>query len=334
MLRIGLIGCGYMGGMHSACYKAIENAQVVAVADIREEKAEEIAKVHGAKIYSNGVDLINHAEVDVVDICLPTYLHTEHAVMAMKNGKDVFIEKPVCMTRAEGALLLKTQEETGAKVQIGQVIRLWDEYVWLKEAADRKEYGEIQTAVFKRLSPTPTWGWENWLHDAKRSGSMALDLHIHDVDYMRHLMGEPKTFHSSVMRNEKGIIEQIFTTFDYDSDAVVTVEGCWDYPADFPFEMSFRIKFEQATVVLDGDGLTVYPKEGGKIRPEIKPAFEGDNEIGGNLSSLGGYYNELKYFIDRLSANELPVAAPLSEGVKSVDLVLKEIESVGGAQKS
>ena len=54
MLKIGLIGCGFMGGMHSACYKVIENVQVVAVADVRREKAEEIAKVHGAQIFASG----------------------------------------------------------------------------------------------------------------------------------------------------------------------------------------------------------------------------------------------------------------------------------------
>lgn len=332
MLKVGLIGCGFMGGMHSACYNAIDGVEVVAVADIRAEKAEEIAKLHNAKIYSTGNELIENADVDVVDICLPTFLHTEHAVKAMKAGRNVFIEKPVCMSPEEGALLLATEKETGAKVQVGQVIRSWDEYVWLKETADKKIYGEIQSAVFKRLSSKPTWGWENWLHDAKRSGSMALDLHVHDVDFMRYLMGEPDGLHSNAVRNEKGIIEQIFTTFTY-GDAAVTVEGCWDYPADFPFEAGFRVKFEKATVVLDVNGLAVYPIEGGKIVPELKPSFEGDNNIGGNISSLGGYYNELKYFVEKLNAGEELTIAPLAEGVKSVELVLSEIASVGGAQK-
>ena len=196
MLKVGLIGCGFMGGMHSACYKEIDGVEVVAVADIRAEKAEEIAKVHNAVIFNNGEDLINNAAVDIVDICLPTFLHTSHAVMAMEKGKNVFIEKPVCLTNEEGKLLLETQNKTGAKVQVGQVIRLWDEYKWLKGVYDKKEYGEVKTAVFKRLSSTPTWGWDNWLHKAECSGSMALDLHIHDVDFMRYMMGEPDSFYS------------------------------------------------------------------------------------------------------------------------------------------
>lgn len=331
MLKVGLIGCGFMGGMHSACYKEIGGVEIVAVADVRPEKADEIAKIHNAKVFATGMDLIANADVDVVDICLPTYLHTEHAVAAMKAGKNVFVEKPVCLNKGEGELLLKTEKETGAKVQVGQVIRLWDEYVWLKGVADSGEYGKIQSAVFKRLSNVPTWAWEGWLHDASKSGSVALDMHIHDVDFMRYLMGEPKDFNSSVVRNEKGCIEQIFTTFRYD-DAAVTVEACWDYPQDFPFQGAFRVKFEKATAVLDGNGLTVYFKDGGQTKPEIKPSFEASNDIGGNVSSLGGYYNELKYFVDKLNAGEELTVAPLSEGIKSAELVFSEIESVGGAQ--
>lgn len=332
MLKVGLIGCGFMGGMHAACYNVIEGVEIVAVADVRKEKAEEIAKVNNAQIFSTGMELIENADVDIIDICLPTFLHTEHAVAAMKKVSNVFVEKPVCMTEEEGELLLKTQKETGAKVQVGQVIRLWDEYVWLKEQYDKREFGKIKSAVFYRLSSTPTWGWENWLHDAGKSGSMALDLHIHDVDFMRYLMGEPESLVSRAVRNEKGIIEQIFTTYTY-GKASVSVEGCWDYPADFPFSAGFRVKFEKATAVLDSSGLAVYYNDGGQSRPEIKPAFEASNDIGGNLSSLGGYYNELKYFVDKITANEELVVAPLCEGVKSVNLVLKEIESVGGAQK-
>lgn len=331
MIKIGLIGCGFMGGMHSACYNVINGAKVVAVADVRPEKAEEVAKVHNAEIYETGEDLIAEADVDVVDICLPTYLHTNHAVLAMKAGKNVFLEKPVCLTKEEGELLLKVQEETGAIVQVGQVIRMWDEYVWLKEAADSGKFGKIHTAVFKRLSSYPTWAWDNWLHQGDKSGSMALDMHIHDVDFMRYLMGEPESFVSNATRDNTGMIEQIFTTFKY-KDSVANIECSWNYPVDFPFTAQFRVMFDNATVVNGADGLWVYHKHGGSEKIVIEPSFQSDNNIGGNISSLGGYYNELRYFIDKLNAGEPPVVAPLSEGIKSVNLTLSEIESVGGAQ--
>ena len=98
MLKVGLIGCGFMGSMHANCYNNIADAKVVAVADLRREKAEELAKISGAEIYATGKELIEKADVDVIDICLPTYLHAEHAMLAMDKVKYVFVEKPVTLT--------------------------------------------------------------------------------------------------------------------------------------------------------------------------------------------------------------------------------------------
>ena len=81
MLKVGLIGCGFMGAMHANCYRNIDGVQVVAVADIRREKAEALAE--GAAIYGDGLELIEQADVDIIDICLPTFLHAKYALAAM-----------------------------------------------------------------------------------------------------------------------------------------------------------------------------------------------------------------------------------------------------------
>ena len=334
MIKVGLIGCGFMGGMHAACYEALgEKVKVVAVADVRAEKADAMKEKFGCEVYEKGMDLIANADVDVVDICLPTYLHTEHAIAAMRKGKNVFVEKPVCLTKKEGKMLLKVEKETGVKVQVGQVIRSWNEYMWIKEVVDDGRYGKITSAKFERLSPYPDWAWDNWLHKPECSGTVAMDLHVHDVDFVRYILGDPKKVYAAAGRDEKGMINHIISTYTYGDGAMISVEGTWNYPANFPFKMGARISFEKATVVLDttaSESLVVYTKEGEKIVPELKEEFQGDNEIGGNLSSLGGYYNELKYFIDGLTNGTELTVAPLSEGVKSVELVLKEIVEAGG----
>ena len=243
MLKIGLIGCGFMGTMHANCYNAIEGVQVVAVADLQREKAEALAKLSDAKIYSTGMELIENENVDAIDICLPTYLHAAHAEAAMRKVKNVFVEKPVTFTVKEGEKLLKVQRETGAGVQVGQVIRFWDEYVWLKELIDGGKYGKVVNAMFRRLSPRPD-GWEHWFRNAEKSGGAALDLHIHDIDYMLYAFGKPKTFHSAVAHGGENN-SYVAAIANY-GDKVVTVEGSWDLPADFPFEMFYRVKFENA----------------------------------------------------------------------------------------
>ncbi len=123
---------------------------------------------------------------------------------------------------------------------------------------------------------------------------------------------------------------------DDEKAKAVAAEGAWDYSPSFPFCMEYRVKFEKATVVFNSGNnpaLVVYPNEGGQIVPEIKNDFDDSNDIGGNISSLGGYYNELKYFTERLNLGLPLEVAPLSEGVKSLELVLREIEMAGGAKK-
>ena len=331
MIKVGLIGCGFMGGMHAACYAALAplGVKVVAVADVRSNFAKQLAGEDTA-VFSSGMDLIANADVDVVDICLPTYLHTAHAVAAMKAGKHVFVEKPICLNEDEMELLLTTEKQTGVKVQVGQVIRQWTEYVWLKQAVDSGVYGKVLHAQFRRLSSLPTWAWENWLHQMDKSGGVATDMHVHDVDFVRYILGEPDTVKAQAYRDEAGVIQQINALFVYGDQVSVSVEAGWNYPPDFPFTADFRVKFEKATAVLSGGVLTVYPNEGGALQPELAEAFQGDNNIGGNISSLGGYYNELKYFVEGLlGQNDLSVAT-VEEAVASVKLVKKEIEAAGG----
>ena len=332
MLKIGLIGAGFMGDMHATCYAALENegVKVTAVADVVAEKAQKLAECFGAKVFKDGASLIEQADVDIVDICLPTYLHAQHAVKAMKKNRAVFIEKPVCLKAAEAELLLETQKETKAVVMVGQCLRHWPEYMWLKETADSGRYGKIVSAVFTRLSSKPAWAWENWLHDVKKSGSMALDLHIHDVDFVRYLIGEPKDVKVRTARDPEGVIQHIITAYSFEgSDVMVCAEGAWYYPDSFPFSAGYRVKFEKATAVFDSGkdpSVTVYTNDEGIVIPEFDSQSGQKSQSKGNISSLKGYYNELKYFINRIKTNQPIETAPLSEGVLTLKLALRQIE--------
>lgn len=323
MKRIGLIGCGFMGTMHANCYNAIDGVQVVAVADLRREKAEELAALSGAKIYATGKELIENGELDAVDICLPTYLHAEHAEAAMRKFPYVFVEKPVTLTVKESDRLLKVQKETGAGVQVGQVIRFWDEYVWLKELIDSGKYGKVKNAMFRRLSPRPC-GWDRWFLDPSRSGGAMLDLHIHDVDFMLYAFGDPKK-HSVVKAHGGEDNSYVAMVADY-GDFAVTVEGSWDFPENFPFEMFYRVKFEKAVAEYSHEGLRLYT-DGGVENVRIEKKFTAQVEGAGNISDLGGYYNELVYFTDCIKQGVKPQKAGLEDATASVKFVRKGMDA-------
>ncbi len=320
MIKVGLIGCGFMGNMHANCYKNIDGVELVAVADIRREKAEEIA--NGATIYSDGIDLINNAEVDIIDICLPTYLHAKYALMAMDKVKYLFVEKPVTLTNAEAQALIEKSNETGCNVQVGQVIRFWDEYVELKKIIESGKYGKVLNANFRRISPKPGWGWENWLSDVSRSGGAAQDLHIHDTDYVLSVFGEPKSFTS--IKNAIGEENSYINTIMKYDDFVVGVEGTWELPETHPFEATFRVVFEKATIENAGGKFICYTNEGASEIKIEKIELSGGYK-GGNISDLGGYYNELVYFTNAVKNGSKIEKATLSDASKSLAFVLKEI---------
>ena len=323
MLKVGLIGCGFMGSMHANCYKNIPGVEIAAVADLRSDKARDAAAGTSATVYADGKDLLAEAEVDIIDICLPTYLHAEYALLAMDKVRYVFVEKPVALTAEEGALLLEKAQKVGACVQVGQVIRFWDEYVALAEIVKSGVYGKVVNANFRRISPRPEWGWENWLLDCKRSGGAGQDLHIHDVDYVLSLFGEPKSLCSvrNIAGEKNSYVNSLFT---YD-DFVVGIEGTWDLPASHPFEATFRVVLEKAVIENAGGKLMRYDAGGAEEIVIEKKQLQGDAYSGGNIADLGGYYNELVYFCECAASSKPIERATIADGVASLSFVLKEL---------
>lgn len=325
MLKIGLIGCGFMGTMHANCYKNIEGVEIVALADLRKEKAEELAVGTNATIYGDGKDLIANADVDVIDICLPTYLHAEYAMLAMDKVKYLFVEKPVALTKEQGEKMLEKASGTGCNVQVGQVIRFWDEYVELSKIVKSGVYGRVINANFRRISPIPTWGWQDWLLKNELSGGAAQDLHIHDMDYVLSLFGKPNNIKSvkNIIGEKSSYINSLLSYNDF----VIGVEGTWGLPGTHPFEATFRVVFEKAVVENANGKFMLYTDEEAKEIKIEKKDIAGKGFEGGNISDLGGYYNELVYFTDCAKQGKSIEKATVQDGVESLCFVLEEIKN-------
>lgn len=326
MLKVGLIGLGGIGAVHAECWLALsDKVRLVAVADTCQEKALKYADRTGARVYADGMELLEKEELDIVDICVPTFLHAEYVIQATKHVKNIMVEKPVCLKEREAGLLLKAQEESGARIQVGHVVRFMAAYKYLKEVVSLGRYGAVVTGQFSRISPRPVWMKGH--DDIDRTGTMALDLHIHDADYIRYLMdGEPETMDSWGIRNEEGIIQHIWTSYRY-GKAMVIAEASWDYPACFTFTATFRVKLEQAAVVLDEKGVvTVYPAEGIPFTPDLELPVIMD--MGINVSDMGPYLNEINYFLDTIIGDAPEGIASLSEAVASFRMVRKELDLV------
>ena len=141
----------------------------------------------------------------------------------------------------------------------------------------------------QRVSGNVRWGFEGWFHDEKKSGSVVLDLHIHDLDFLRYMLGEPDDFEVRATTFDSGMINQVITTYEF-GDVFATAEGVWDVSPIPKFQAGFRAYFENGTVYFNQagqPGLAVYKADGTEIVPELHPEYEGQTNNGINITNLG-----------------------------------------------
>lgn len=330
MVKVGLIGAGFMGSMHAAVYSQLPDVKLVGIADIRGDKAKSLAKRFKSIPYYDAQQLIDREDVNTVDICLPTYMHKEYVLKAARAKKDVFCEKPMALSVDDAQAMIDECSKNNVRFMVGHVIRFWNEYRLLKEACDSNKYGRLKLINCRRLSPLPGWSWENWILDPEKSGGAALDLHVHDTDFICYLAGQmPEKVYSKSAATERKY-DHIVSTFSFPDGLVATAEGNWNLPANYPFEMSYIAEFEKAVMEFNSrnnPSLVIYERSG-KIE---KPEFQELRQSGGgqgNISELGGYFYELRYFVDHIRQSKPFKVLTPEQARDSVRTVLKEKESV------
>lgn len=289
MLNVAIIGLGNISNAHIPAWREIENTQIVAVCDIRSELFE---KVPEARSYTNYCELLEKEQVDIVDICLPTFLHVEVSLAALKKGIHVLCEKPISLNPEDAQLLYRTAQEHNVRFMVAQVIRFWPEYVALKQMADTQKYGKLLSGVMQRIGSIPRKSWNNWMLDGKISGGVPYDLHIHDLDFAVHAFGVPTKMESHRAVNpQQDYVHAVYTYPDF----WISIEASW-YACAYPFRMSFRFQFEQAVVTYENGKLTVYENSGAIYEP-LAANLE-QNYGADNLPCSDGYGNEIRYFVD------------------------------------
>jgi predicted dehydrogenase len=330
-MKVAIIGLGFMGGMHAQIYKALPDVELVAVASLDVAGAKEkIAKLGlDANVFADFDTLLANTDVDAIDICLPTDLHAETAIKAASAGKHLFIEKPLSLSLENCEAIQDAINQAGVYSQVGHCIRFWPEYVALKKFIDSKKAGALKSISLHRRTARPTYSQYDWLNDETRSGGAAFDLHIHDADFVIHLFGLPNAVKSQATRGRSGN-DHIFTQYEY-ADVAVHGEGGWDYPEHYGFSMAFEAIFENGSLSYDsasGKAPTSVVNNETAVELDVIQAGPKESTIGeGNLSSLGGYYNELEYFTNCIKANKAPEIATVAQATDSIRVLLAELKS-------
>lgn len=194
-LKIGLIGAGNIASScHMPGYARMDNAEVVAVCDVKPEKAKALAVKYGIdKVFENYLDLINMPGLDAVDICTPNYLHSTIAVEALNHGLHVFCEKPDAISVAEAEKMKAAAEKNGKVLMVMRNNRYMQVSTFMKKYINDGKMGEIYAARcgWQRRRGIPgKGGW--FTTKAQSGGGPLIDLGVHMIDLTMWLMGSPK----------------------------------------------------------------------------------------------------------------------------------------------
>jgi predicted dehydrogenase len=326
-IKVALIGAGGIGNAHSNAYTRISDAEITAVVDIRREYAEKLAAIHGAKVYTSVDEMLARENIHMVDICTPSFTHSAIAIQCAGHGLHVLSEKPIAYTREDAQAIIDTVKKNGVMYMVAQVIRFWNEYVYLKQIYDTAAYGKLLQIWFSRAHGAPLWAWENWYVDPTRSRFSPFELHIHDVDYIHYLLGKPDRVRSLAVNRPEIYASFIKSQFLFDSlpGVIVEAEAGW-WQGSMPFAATFRAVFENAVVVYDNEKLIVYEANGSAPRV-VDLASEVQMTSSINLKDTSGIYNEIAYFIECVTSSKAPTVITPDQSLVSLNILLTELES-------
>lgn len=321
-VRVGLVGIGGMGGCHFFNYDSVENAQVVAVCDVREDMAKEKIGERDVKVYTDLKKMLRCEKLDMIDICTPSYLHADMAIACLKKGYHVLCEKPMTLNAKDAKRVLAAVEKTNKNFMVAHVVRFMAPYMYLKDVITSGELGKLIRLDMKRISSMPLWSFEDWMRDVSKSGGVVTDLSIHDLDFVQSVLGAPDKI-SAIHKEMKDNSEYILTNMFY-GDKLITCEGTW-YNAKIPFSAKYLAVFENGYVELS-DKLV---KNGEEV--SFSKASADAADLGINIGNDNGYLAEIQYFVNCVAnglKTDLVTPASSAYSVELADTVKKKAQII------
>ena len=291
MLKIGLVGIGFMGWIHYLAYRQARGTKLAAICTRDPKKLTgdwrgiqgnfgppgEQVDLKGIAKYDHIIDLLADPKIDVVDLCLPPHLHLDATLAALRAGKHVFVEKPMALTAADCDKMVQAAKKAKKQVLVGHVLPFLPEYAAARKIIASGKYGRAIGGYFKRVISDPLWLKD--FYDAERVGGPLVDLHVHDAHFIRLLFGMPKSV-TSQGRMRGDVVEYCNTQFQFaDAQLAVNAASGVINQQGRPFTHAFEIHLEKATlffefaVLADGENLvtplTVLNNKGQVERPKM-----------------------------------------------------------------
>ncbi|WP_175638682.1 Gfo/Idh/MocA family protein [Metabacillus schmidteae] len=328
-IKVGVIGCGSIARRrHLIEFANNESVEIVAVCDIVETRAVEMAEKYGAMAYTHYEEVLQLEEVDVISVCLPNDLHAPVSIAALNAGKHVLCEKPMATSRKEAEEMIETAKRNNKTLMIAHNQRFVSSHQKVKQLIESGEIGKIYSFRTTFGHPGPEkWsidGRNSWFFDKKQAFIGALgDLGVHKSDLIRYLLGEVaevSAFVETSAKEDTDIDDNAVAVLKMESGVIGTLTASWSYVTGG--DNSTVIYAENAVLKLEDDpdhSLIVQYKNGEVVKYQLDKIQS--NEEGGQTNT-----HVIDHFIDAISNNKAPLITG-EEGRKSLDVILAALES-------
>ncbi|TFE00719.1 Gfo/Idh/MocA family protein [Jeotgalibacillus salarius] len=328
-LRVGVIGCGSIASRrHLLEYQQNEGAEIAAVVDIVEERAQEMAEAFGAKAYTRYEEMLQDETIDAVSVCLPNYLHAKVSIDALNAGKHVLCEKPMATSREEAEEMNLAAKTNNKKLMIAHNQRFVPSHQRAKKLLDSGELGKVYSFKTTFGHPGPErWsvdGRSSWFFDKDKAFIGALgDLGVHKSDLIRYLLGEVSqvgAFVESSAKEGTDIDDNAVCILRMQSGVIGTLAASWSYVSGG--DNSTIIYTEKAVLKIEADPdypLIVQYSNGDIVKYEL--AKIQSNDAGGQTNT-----HVIDHFVESIIENKEPLITG-EEGMKSLDVILGALES-------
>ncbi len=304
MIRVGIVGVGFMGWIHWLAYQRLSGAKVAAISTRNPQRLAgdwrgiqgnfgppgEQIDMTGVSAHAKLESLLADPNVDLIDITLPNSLHADIAIQALEAGKHVLCEKPMAMTLADCERMVAAAKKADRLLMVAHVLPFFPEYAWARGVIASGQYGRVQGGAFRRVISDPIWMKDYW--SPSHGGGPMLDLHIHDAHFLRLLFGMP-TEVTSAGRLRDGLPKFWHSQFRFvDPSLVVEATSGTIAQQGRPFTHAFEIHLERATLAFDfavigGEGRYLCEPmlldSNGQV---VRPTLPGGDPIDGFVAEL------------------------------------------------
>lgn len=333
MVRIGLVGIGFMGWIHYLATRQVRDAQLVAICSRDQKKLTgdwtsirgnfgppgQQVDLSGVRCYDTLQKMLADPEIDLIDVCNPTAQHEETAITAVRAGKHVLVEKAIALTPAGADRMLAAAQQARKILMVAHVLPFFPEFRFAAEAIQSGRYGKLLGGHFKRIISKPDWSAA--IGDAAATGGPAVDLHIHDTHFIGLVCGVPKqVFASGIDAN--GAVNFLTTQYLYGANGpVVSCSSGAVAMKAREFVHGYEIYLERATLVYESGTcpLTVLHPDGKAETPKLS---DGD--------PVQAFAAELQAAVAGVVAGQAPDLLSAQLARDALVMCLREIESVRG----